>query len=586
MHMIRGLLLFGLVSFLMLSLPSVTLAEVDLERVQDDFKSVAGYLVMPVGQEFLVDLDAASGVRTGDLLSVVVPGEKVFHPVTKEVLGTLDEVKGFLQVTRVKSGYSYAKVLGGASGLKPADAVKRFDQVPALFWDYTGQGEPFYNELASALPHLDWLSYAESNRSRPESPQSLGTGKIGLLFIYDKLGLTVKSTEMSPLASYGQAATVSAGIAASGIPTSGVSPQARPAGTFMPTGAVSSTQTSQAVGGIIRTSDQAFAGIWHSPNLAGAVVGVETGDFDGDGQVEMAILLDDRLVISRIADGSYSQVAKVTLPKGDNPLHLDGADLTGDGLPELYITMARDLLITSQVVEFQGGRYRVTIEDVPWYFNIVQMSEEGPVLIAQKSDFSGQKDYVGTPFRVARQGVKLLQEAPVAVPKPFIQYGQMPFVDASGVRRYAALTETDELVIAMPDGRRLWESNKKYGGSAASIQRPININARDAEGQRTQWLRSRVMLSPNGEILVPVNEGSRLFSQWRKFEASHLAALTWNGQLMQERWRTVEQNGYLADFRIADVDNDGADELVTAVGYNEGGLLTTAKSGLVVYEMQ
>ncbi len=585
-HMIRSLLFFSLVCTLLIALPGFALAEIDLDRVQDDFKSVSGYLVMPVGQEFLVDLDAASGVRTGDLLSVVVPGEKVFHPVTKEVLGTLDEVKGFLQVTRVKSGYSYAKVLGDATGLKPADAVKRFDQVPALFWDYTGQGEPFYNELATALPHLDWMSYAEAARSKPESPQPLGAGQIGLVFVYDKLGLAVKSAEMAPLASYGQVQAAAAGIAAVGIPTTGVNSQGRPAGAFMPSGAVTPMQTSPAMGGIIRTSDQAFAGIWHSPNLPGSAVGVETGDFDGDGQVEIAVLLEGRLLISRIAEGNFMQLGEVALPKGDTALHLDGADLTGDGLPELYVTMARDLQIASQVVEFQGGNYRITIEDVPWYFNSVQMPETGRVLIAQKGDYTGQKDYVGTPFKVARQGNKLLPEGNVAIPKPFILYGQMPFVDVSGVTRHAALTETDELVVAMPNGKRLWESNQKYGGSAAGIIRPINIHAKDAEGDRTQWLRSRVMLSPTGEIMVPVNEGSRFFSQWRSFKSSHLAAMTWNGHVLQERWRTVDQNGYLADFRLADVDNDGAEELVTAVGYNEGGLLTTAKSGLVVYEMQ
>mgnify|MGYP001458658978 FL=1 len=76
-HLNRGLLLLSLISTLVLTLPGFVLAEVDLDKVQEDFKSVSGYLVMPVGKEFLVDLDAASGVRVCDLLSVVVPGEKV-----------------------------------------------------------------------------------------------------------------------------------------------------------------------------------------------------------------------------------------------------------------------------------------------------------------------------------------------------------------------------------------------------------------------------------------------------------------------------------------------------------------------------
>ena len=486
----------------------------------------------------------------------------------------------------MKSGYSYAKVLSGADNLKPADAVKRYSQVPTLFWDYTGEGEPFYNQLAAALPHLDWAPYAVAQNSRPERPQPLGSDQVGLVFIYDKAGLAVKSAEMAAVASYGQVRTMAAGVAGKGVPTSGINPQPQPAGSFLPAGAVTSMQQNQPTGGIIRASDQALAGIWHSPNLAGAVVGVATGDFDGDGQIEIATLMDDRLVVSRIAGGNFTQLADIDLPRGVTALHLDGADLTGDGRPELYLTMARNRQLASLVVEYQNERYSVTMDEIPWYFNVVQFPEEGSVLIAQKSDYTGQEDYIGEPFRVARQGNELLPMGAVAIPKPFILYGQMPFVDASGVQRYAALTATDELVIAMPDGRRLWESNKKYGGSAAGIVRLRNVNAVDAEGQRTQWLRARLLLNPDGDILVPVNEGTRFFSQWRNFKSNYLAALRWNGHVLQERWRTVDQNGYLGDFRFADDDNDGADELVTAVGYNEGGFLTTGKSGLVIYEMQ
>ena len=228
----RGLLLPALLCVLLLALvPGWVLAEVDLQKLQADFKPVSGYLVMPMGDEFLVDLDAASGLRSGDLLSVIVPGQKVLHPVTREVIGTLDEVKAILQVTRVKSGYSYARPLtGAAADLKAAEVVRRFEQVPALFWDYTGDGEPFYNQLAAALPHLDWMSYTEAQGSRPDSPQPLTDTKAALVFIYDRQGLDVKAADMASLGSYGMVATA-AGIAPSvQLPTSGISPQARPSG--------------------------------------------------------------------------------------------------------------------------------------------------------------------------------------------------------------------------------------------------------------------------------------------------------------------------------------------------------------------
>ena len=80
-----------------------------------DFKPVSGIVIMPIKNEFLIDLDASRGITVGDVFAVVQPGEPIIHPETKQVIGSLDEVKGFLQVTRVKSGYSYAHPLGNSS---------------------------------------------------------------------------------------------------------------------------------------------------------------------------------------------------------------------------------------------------------------------------------------------------------------------------------------------------------------------------------------------------------------------------------------------------------------------------------------
>ncbi|MCL1482002.1 MAG: hypothetical protein MH213_12335 [Marinobacter sp.] len=42
-----------------------------LLRVREDFKTVSGVVVMPTGEEYLIDLDASQGVMAGDLFSVV-----------------------------------------------------------------------------------------------------------------------------------------------------------------------------------------------------------------------------------------------------------------------------------------------------------------------------------------------------------------------------------------------------------------------------------------------------------------------------------------------------------------------------------
>ena len=90
--------------------PLAAIAELP-DNVAVDFAVVEGVVVMPINDEYIVDLDARDDLNVGDVLTLVTPGERIFHPVSKEVIGSVDNVVGFLQVTRIYTGYSYAKVL-------------------------------------------------------------------------------------------------------------------------------------------------------------------------------------------------------------------------------------------------------------------------------------------------------------------------------------------------------------------------------------------------------------------------------------------------------------------------------------------
>ena len=127
-----------------------------LDELVRDFSPLSGYVVMPADGEFLIDRDAANGIAVGDLFSVVHPGKQIVHPVTDNVLGTLDRVKGFLQVRRIQSGYSHARPLEVKKEIVPGDVIRRFEHIPTAFLDTTGRGRPIFDRLRTALPGLEW----------------------------------------------------------------------------------------------------------------------------------------------------------------------------------------------------------------------------------------------------------------------------------------------------------------------------------------------------------------------------------------------------------------------------------------------
>ena len=126
------------------------------EQLNQDFSTVDGYVVMATGADYILDVDSSQGVSSGDLFSVVSSGDKIVHPVTGEVIGSLDNTIAVLQVTRIKTGYSYAKMVRGDIALKPGTQIHRFDSLDAVFVDETGGNGDVLTLIKAAVPTLQW----------------------------------------------------------------------------------------------------------------------------------------------------------------------------------------------------------------------------------------------------------------------------------------------------------------------------------------------------------------------------------------------------------------------------------------------
>lgn len=173
-----------------------------LDRIAEDFRPLSGYLLMAKDGEYLIDVDADQGTVVGDLYSVITPGENIIHPKTKKVIGQLDKVKGVLKVTRLKSGYSHTRPMGKAYRLKRGDPVRRYQEIPATFWDYTKKGQPFFLKLRNQLPGLHWKEYAAAQAKRPPLPPEIQAAQPRLFFILTGRALEVRDSESQIIRTY------------------------------------------------------------------------------------------------------------------------------------------------------------------------------------------------------------------------------------------------------------------------------------------------------------------------------------------------------------------------------------------------
>lgn len=170
--------------------------------VQRDLAPAEGVVVAAEDGEIILDLNAADGLATGDLVAVLGEGRKLTHPKTGEILGALETTRAVLRVFRVRDGFSHARRIGESQGpIRRGDPVRRFAEMPVRFWDYAGDGETLFRQLRDALPTLKWGDYAGDQADRPAEPAA-PEGWNGLVFVRKAGRLEIRGPEFRPLFAY------------------------------------------------------------------------------------------------------------------------------------------------------------------------------------------------------------------------------------------------------------------------------------------------------------------------------------------------------------------------------------------------
>ena len=571
-------LMIKLTLLLLLALPLNVLAELP-EQLKNDFSVINGIIIMPVGTEYLIDLDASSNLQTGDILTLVMPGEKIIHPVSQKLIGTLDIVKGYLQVTQIKSGYSYAKLLSTGITPEKGDQIKRFEQVPARF-EASQSDSKLAAELKEGLPQLHWL-----NPEGDETPL--------LIFALAGNSLTVKTSHGGVVKTFyykdGQLSAPTQVTAQQNTTEFGVIPEEdrsflnQSVNSMLGSVGLNKKDKRLEAPGIIQAHNPIDPGtIWIGPRLEGNPVGVTVGDFDHDGQMETAIAMEYELLITRITEGHLRQLASVKFPAGTQLLSIDTIDMDKDGSPEIYLSASSGQVLNSQVVDFKNGDYQKTIGQIRWFLSVLDLPGEGKTLVGQTLG-EYETPFSNSPFRVIRSGEELKRGEKLTTPRDLSILSLAPFGGSGSDTIYASITTAKGLQVFNSQSNRLWQSSDRFGGSEISFYNAKDIN--NNEMPDPIFIEPRLITLPSGEILAAQNSGALTLRRYHNYTKSRVVALNWNGFALQELWRTADQGGYLADFFYADANNDGNDELVMAIQFKKKTLINSGRSTVVIYKL-
>lgn len=343
-------------------------------------------------------------------------------------------------------------------------------------------------------------------------------------------------------------------------------------------------------------SDEREGSFWRSPSLPEAIIGMDVGDIDGDGQNEMAYATRTGVYVARKEAAGFRKIAAYETVRGDRLLTLDVADINNNGKAEIFVSAQRRTDARSLILEYSNGELKPLVKESKWYYRVVYLNT-GPRLMGQQGGtgvlFHGRSKVMiySNGEYVAERGIRL--------PKKYNIFNFALFsLSETGKEHLVGINAGSRLVLSSRGGGEIWKSRENFAGTMNYVYEPWGDRTegldtgKEGPKWKTIYLPSRLIiedLDEDGkkEIIVAKNERSdtEFLEGVRGFDRGSIHSLGFRQMAVRENWRSKKLPGFLVDYQIKDYNNDGRKDLVCAVVLKHGRGILESRSAIVAYEL-
>lgn len=339
---------------------------------------------------------------------------------------------------------------------------------------------------------------------------------------------------------------------------------------------------------------------WKSRRFKTRIIGMAAGDVDGDKNNEVVFISDRIVSIYRYLDRKFVKIGEIEGSRYNHYIGVDVADINENGKAEIFVTNynTKDRM-SSFVLEWNGTEFAKIIDNANWYYRVINVPYQGRILFGQQ-----RKDKL----KIFKPGVyemkwesgeykpSVRQNLPESVTVYGFTYGE---VTHDGREMTVAYSYDDRIRIMDKSGDEEWTSSEPYGGNTIfleffdkvdpTVKSPIaSMSPKKSEEWDRYFLPQRIHIADldkdgkNDLLLVKNHDVSgETFDRLKMFNNGHIECLTWNNLGLGLKWRTQKISKYISDFTIADLNNDGNDELVFSVVSKTGKILGQSRSYIV-----
>jgi hypothetical protein len=247
--------------------------------------------------------------------------------------------------------------------------------------------------------------------------------------------------------------------------------------------------------------------------------------------------------------------------------------------------------LKSMVLEWNGQDFDIIAEWVGWYLRILKTPAAGPLLLGQKR--GPGSSYVSIQEALFDRDVYEMtwqdgyyKTADLhALPENLTLYDfTRGDTSNNGQEEIVAFSREDHISVYDQTGEVLWKSNEAYGGHRYFFEVPELDNQRK---MTYYYLPQRIHVTDIdgdglNEIIALKNlDTAGSLSRIRAFKEGHIDCLSFDDLGAQLKWQTRTISGYISDYVIGDINNDGRNEIVFSVIQKKKSLLNKGKSYIV-----
>jgi TolB-like protein len=344
-------------------------------------------------------------------------------------------------------------------------------------------------------------------------------------------------------------------------------------------------------------------GSWMSQKYRNKFKGMAIGDVNNDGLNEVVLIDGRNVMIYQRRDDDLKLLNTFSGKAYDNYLAVDVADINGNDIKEIIISNIKNNRVDSFVLEYDGKKFTRIASGLKWFFRVVTMQDMS-ILLGQKKGL--EKPFDTPIYDMIWNKGEYEEGKRMSIPKGLSVFGLgIDSVEGSGIQRVLALNEYDHLCIYRKTKKELslihviggsddlvWKSGDVYGGTTnyfdygGSATGNYDSGSEQAERKRA-YVNTRILtfdLNKNGKkevvIIKNIAAAGRVMTGVKAFTRSEIYDLEWDGIGMAEQWKTKKIQGYVADYQIEDINNDGTKEIVLIVR------LSRTRSVIVAYDLK